>query len=127
MHYIRQADGKNGKILSERPRMQKFLNFLENECGLKNAYYLANPKKFKDDLAKDNIKLRSFVSAELEKMFELIFPCVNPDRDCNGRTGNLSELLWTDGDNEQNEYKLGILNGIWLQFYKIYQITKNER
>lgn len=54
----------NGTDLSERPIMEKYLNFIRNDCKLTNAYYAIK----EDNSEKENYKLRSFNSYELKKI-----------------------------------------------------------
>ena len=124
--YIRDLESITcSQDLSRRPIMKKFLNFLTDTCNIGNAYYF----KLKDvEEGTETIKLRSFNSNELEKIFEKVYSI---SEDNFGSTNLLSIFQADDsfkGLPNNDAYKqLQIINNMWYTFYKIYQVLKNKR
>ena len=59
-------DGNDGPNLDLRPNLRSFLEFLKNNCGISNPWYVSNK-------GGDSIKLRSLNGNEREQIFEKIF------------------------------------------------------
>lgn len=106
MQYILKNDGnKATKDLSKRPRMKIFLGFLKNECEVYRPFFISERSAVDTDV----IKLRSFNSNELEKIY-----------------GKISESSLSDIVKE-NDNEILYISSIFDAFYKIYLIAKNKR
>ena len=106
MQYILKNDGNiSTKDLSQRPRMKIFLDFLKNECGVFNPFFISE----KSAVDTDVIKLRSFNSNELERIYGKI------------SESSLSHIL------KANDNEILLISSLFDAAYKIYLIAKNKR
>lgn len=99
--------------LEKRPMMKGFLDFLKNECKICNPYYF----KQKNNTG-EKVKLRSLNSNELENIYRAL-----SITDVNGNQTVLITILKPSQDHLQ---ELTMINALWLNFYKYYQIIKNR-
>lgn len=104
--------------------MEKYLNFLKNNCKLTNAYYTIK----EDNSEKENYKLRSFNSDENEKVYKTLFNVTTEI--INGETSwNYGETSWRtvlEPQSVQKE-KIKSIDAIWKHFHRIYQVIKNRK
>lgn len=108
--YIFHKDGSNrSDNIENRPVLKKFRNFLTKDCEINDPFYFSG----KTSMEEDSLKMGNINSNDLIKIYKKI----------NSRSNMFSHRLLDD----ENDYKLQMINLLFNLFYKIYLFMTNKR